>query len=349
MAPEVISRTEAKTRGLKRYFTGAACKHGHVALRITVNGICTECMRDIETRYRDSHREKFRAKWRANEKTRDPENRQARRKKWELANPGKKTAQVNRWKQANPDKVRAYGKKWRDANPENVQRKNKTYKTEHRDRLKPINDARTKQWRRDNPEKVWKLTNERRARKKNAPGSHTATQLVELLQRQNFQCVACGTSLETKRHLDHIVSLSRGGSNDISNLQWLCPSCNARSTIKTRSYGLAKRACLSRGANMAIDPEKHIIDPVTGFAVHKDSGHRIGLDNVPDAPAAKHVEYPKWVEPHDSHIVRTEHKDGVTISTPDWAQHHVARDGVITVFVIDEDEEDLASSPRKAK
>ena len=42
---EIISREEARYRGLKRFFTGTACKHGHIAYRFTINGSCCECGR----------------------------------------------------------------------------------------------------------------------------------------------------------------------------------------------------------------------------------------------------------------------------------------------------------------
>lgn len=41
----IISRAEAKAAALKRYFTGKPCKHGHIAERATVNGLCHECGR----------------------------------------------------------------------------------------------------------------------------------------------------------------------------------------------------------------------------------------------------------------------------------------------------------------
>lgn len=43
--PHLISRAEAKRLELKRYFTGQPCKHGHIAERATVNGLCLECSR----------------------------------------------------------------------------------------------------------------------------------------------------------------------------------------------------------------------------------------------------------------------------------------------------------------
>ncbi|NES98904.1 MAG: HNH endonuclease [Desertifilum sp. SIO1I2] len=48
-----------------------------------------------------------------------------------------------------------------------------------------------------------------------------------VFQRDNCQCQACGkTQLETELNIDHIIPLARGGSNDISNLQTLCRTCN---------------------------------------------------------------------------------------------------------------------------
>jgi hypothetical protein len=44
---EIITRAEAKARGLKRYFTGKPCRNkGHVAERLTSNGNCMECKRE---------------------------------------------------------------------------------------------------------------------------------------------------------------------------------------------------------------------------------------------------------------------------------------------------------------
>jgi ribosomal protein L44E len=49
--PEVIARQAALTRGLKHYFTGKPCPHGHVAKRIVANYHCVECKNDSQRRY----------------------------------------------------------------------------------------------------------------------------------------------------------------------------------------------------------------------------------------------------------------------------------------------------------
>jgi 5-methylcytosine-specific restriction protein A len=50
-----------------------------------------------------------------------------------------------------------------------------------------------------------------------------------VFERDNFQCQSCGKIyLETNLNIDHIIPLARGGSNDISNLQTLCQTCNQK-------------------------------------------------------------------------------------------------------------------------
>lgn len=40
---KIITRTEAATSGLKRYYTGKSCKHGHDSERWVHNGHCVQC------------------------------------------------------------------------------------------------------------------------------------------------------------------------------------------------------------------------------------------------------------------------------------------------------------------
>ena len=49
----------------------------------------------------------------------------------------------------------------------------------------------------------------------------------KVFQRDGYRCRECGTSKnETSLEIDHIVPVSRGGTNDIDNLQTLCRECN---------------------------------------------------------------------------------------------------------------------------
>ncbi|MFM0321096.1 HNH endonuclease [Caballeronia glebae] len=66
----------------------------------------------------------------------------------------------------------------------------------------------------------------RRARKRATAGSFTAQQIAKLFDMQRGRCASCGELLGSSFHRDHRVALSRGGSNDISNIDLLCPPCN---------------------------------------------------------------------------------------------------------------------------
>ena len=41
----VMSRVEARTKGVTRYFTGTKCKNGHISERNTLSGACIACDR----------------------------------------------------------------------------------------------------------------------------------------------------------------------------------------------------------------------------------------------------------------------------------------------------------------
>jgi hypothetical protein len=67
---------------------------------------------------------------------------------------------------------------------------------------------------------------ERRVRKMNNGGTFTITEWRSLLSRCGNKCLRCGRS-DRKLTADHVVPVSKGGSNYISNIQPLCLSCNS--------------------------------------------------------------------------------------------------------------------------
>jgi hypothetical protein len=147
MARKIITRKEAIALGLKRFFTGEPCKHGHVCERRVCDVKCVECHSERLRRWRKANPEKCREQ----EARRDADVRQEQararyaakgEKHWEkrreqehnrrTANPDKYRVprylearrQANRkWKAANPERVRANDRKWRAANPEKVRAK----------------------------------------------------------------------------------------------------------------------------------------------------------------------------------------------------------------------------------
>lgn len=83
-----------------------------------------------------------------------------------------------------------------------------------------------KEWATKNPDKRSVYKHARRARENAANGSHTAAEWRTILARHKSKCVTCGA--KGKMTKDHIIPLSRGGTNFVYNLQPMCLGCNIR-------------------------------------------------------------------------------------------------------------------------
>jgi len=59
----------------------------------------------------------------------------------------------------------------------------------------------------------------------------------QVFERDDFRCVACGSlaNANTILHVDHILPRSKGGSDDIDNLQTLCHRCNLGKSNKSQA------------------------------------------------------------------------------------------------------------------
>lgn len=92
-------------------------------------------------------------------------------------------------------------------------------------------------YRRRHPEAI-------RARRANARGSGDkirAQQIVDMLQRQKRRCWWCGKNIKgNDYHVDHVIPIARGGSNDIGNLCIACPSCNLKKGARLASEAFGR-------------------------------------------------------------------------------------------------------------
>jgi len=85
-----------------------------------------------------------------------------------------------------------------------------------------------RKYRREHPEWAAAVKHRRRVAESSS-GHFTAREWAAVKVRQNHQCAACGKSApEIKLTVDHIIPISKGGSNNIDNIQGLCRSCNSR-------------------------------------------------------------------------------------------------------------------------
>lgn len=78
----------------------------------------------------------------------------------------------------------------------------------------------------NHPDIIAHLKARRYAREKGAGGKHSLKEWEDLKQSYGNCCAACGKN--TKLTKDHIIPLSKGGSDYIENIQPLCRNCNSK-------------------------------------------------------------------------------------------------------------------------
>lgn len=104
----------------------------------------------------------------------------------------------------------------------------------YRDNHKEGRALSDRTWRQANPEKCAASKAKRRASKVEAGGEYTGAEFAALKEATGNACLCCGAAGDLAA--DHVIPLSKGGPNDISNIQPLCKSCNSTKGVKSTDY-----------------------------------------------------------------------------------------------------------------
>jgi len=243
--PPVFSRAHAKECGDRRYFTGKPCPHGHIFERNVSGGGCCECarVRALETyhknpeesraraaAYRAANPDKVKQMW-ASYYDRNGDYLKEARKEYHRDNREVLLEKMKKWKAANKELLAAYQREWRIANRCHLQVYNRSYKTKNARSVSQSSAA----WRAANADLHALYERNRRARLRNAEGSHTKEDVDRILKAQRYRCAYCRCSIrsEKRRHIDHMKAVVNGGSNLPRNLQAACNTCNTRKGKKS--------------------------------------------------------------------------------------------------------------------
>ena len=149
---------------------------------------------------------------------------------WYLANASRVLASSRAWKLAHPDRIRETDRSRYHANPDRQREATKAWEAANPGRRREVVRA----WTKAHPEVGRFKVARRRAWKMAAGGSHTRAEWESLCAAYGYRCLACGKHVRLTE--DHIVPLSRGGSDSIDNIQPLCLPCNQRKGVRTIDY-----------------------------------------------------------------------------------------------------------------
>lgn len=209
--PIAISYEGAIALGLKRYFTGQPCdRAGHVYFR-NLKRHCIKCKNELE---------------------------KAR------VSQGPAREKLIQYREKNKEGLRAYGRAKYRKNPEPYKHRASNWKILNPEAARLSAIKRSAKWRANNREYTHVARRIKRARKLENGGSHTVQDVADIFKSQRGKCAYCKKKVTMlNKHVDHIIAISKGGTNDRRNLQILCQRCNLRKHAKdpidyARSQGM---------------------------------------------------------------------------------------------------------------
>lgn len=224
----IVTLAAARDAGLQHYFTGKPCKHGHVDFRLVASRVCATCSVLKSAQWREQFPDRATEQSRLYRET-HKEERAATSKAWALANPERKKANDDRWAANNKDRHIALRKRWLEENPD----RRRVWIAEWRVKNKDSQAANNVAWRAANRDRSNAIARNRRARVRDAEGTHTEADVQYLLAAQKWKCAGCKDKVKPRLfHVDHITPIAKGGRNDRVNLQILCPMCNLKKSSK---------------------------------------------------------------------------------------------------------------------
>ena len=168
--------------------------------------------------------------------------------KWSIANRDKRRESTYRWRNTHPERWREIEHKYYKKNHEKITERQRRYsKTHVNEKLEYMRGyyqtnrekkcAYQSEYNKDNRERRNITEHNRRARINGNGGALPLDARTTLFEEQEGLCYLCGkplyASFDDPVSIEHKIPVSRGGSNDISNIGLAHLSCNCRKHTKT--------------------------------------------------------------------------------------------------------------------
>lgn len=135
---------------------------------------------------------------------------------------------ARKFREENPELAKEKWQEWVRKNPEKMLAKGRRANKRKRQLLQEDEQALQKERARQRAKQE-----ARRALKKGSGGSYAVADIQQMYEDQGGLCAYCECSLDGRYHIEHMIPLSRGGSNDALNIALTCPECNVRKGDKT--------------------------------------------------------------------------------------------------------------------
>jgi 5-methylcytosine-specific restriction endonuclease McrA len=174
----------------------------------------------------------------------------AARRKWAALHPESIRRKSARYRKNNLNKVRRYARRWMQrwyyANLRKARKRLKMYRLRNPEKWRAYDRdiyrrklrtnaawmkaklAKGRAWAKRNPEKQRHRVGRYRVRRLGAKGSHTFAEWLAVIRRHRWKCFYCQRritrSTVTK---DHLIPLSKEGTDFAANLVPACKSCNS--------------------------------------------------------------------------------------------------------------------------
>lgn len=145
-----------------------------------------------------------------------------------------------RWARNNPEKRRAicrrYYEKKLEADPEWGNKRAKMYRDKNPEKAR----KHLREYRKSRP--AWTRLQKYLRRMRCGDGQVDKQHLnkefeglvIEKLKGQNYKCVYCGVDIKENFSIDHIIPLSKGGTNEIGNIDLVCKPCNTKKGTRSK-------------------------------------------------------------------------------------------------------------------
>lgn len=180
----------------------AACKHCGKFKEI-VKGLCGRC---YEKKYR----------------LENPERRKVIKRKYYQKNFKKVKEANKKYRLENLEKARVAHKKWYLENSERMKAVRRKYYQENSKKVKET----CRKWQLENPGKVREISLKRRGYGEVKRGVVDRVINANIFKYGAITCEKDKKPCLDNFHIDHIIPVSKGGSNNFDNLQILCADCN---------------------------------------------------------------------------------------------------------------------------